>query len=143
MFFLLKVRELVLDPRLSIGLPILFYVWFNVIYSILSFPLGAVSDKIGRVPVLISGYSIFGLVCLGFVWSRSLVSLILLFGLSSPLSTERLWGDCPLFFYSFSLSSIIIQVQVKYKGKMTKNKLGEEDSSVYMPLCVFLLGAGV
>ncbi|TET43324.1 MFS transporter [Candidatus Aerophobetes bacterium] len=81
MFFLLKVRELVLDPRLSIALPVLFYVWFNVIYSILSFPLGMVSDKIGRVPVLISGYSIFGLVCLGFVWCRSLMSLVLLFGL--------------------------------------------------------------
>ena len=81
MFFLLKIRELALDPRLSIGLPILFYVWFSVIYSILSFPLGIVSDKIGRVPVLITGYGIFGLVCLGFVWCRSLVSLVLLFGL--------------------------------------------------------------
>ena len=81
MFFLLKVREVLLDPRLSIALPILFYVWFNVIYSILSFPLGAVSDRVGRLPVIISGYGLFGIICLGFIWSRSLASFILLFAL--------------------------------------------------------------
>ena len=81
MFFLLKVREVLSDLRLSIALPILFYVWFNVIHSVLSFPLGAVSDRVGRLPVVISGYGLFGIICLGFIWFRSPGSFILLFAL--------------------------------------------------------------
>ncbi len=37
------------------------------------------SDKIGRKSVLFMGYALFGLVCLGFIFSKSMVVLIILF----------------------------------------------------------------
>jgi MFS family permease len=42
------------------------YFGYNIIYALLAAPLGALSDKWGRLPVLVSGYLAFGLVYLGW-----------------------------------------------------------------------------
>jgi len=81
MFFLLRAKEAFPDPKISVALPILFYVWFNLIYTLFSLPMGALSDRVGRKPLIISGYSLFGLACLGFIWGRSWAHFLVLFGL--------------------------------------------------------------
>jgi MFS family permease len=45
---------------------ILLYLVYNVIYMLFSYPLGRLSDKVGRKKLLIIGYFIYGLVYLGF-----------------------------------------------------------------------------
>jgi MFS family permease len=42
------------------------YFGFNVVYALLSTPLGALSDRWGRLPVLIAGYLAFGAVYAGW-----------------------------------------------------------------------------
>jgi MFS family permease len=39
---------------------------FNLVYALLAVPLGSLSDKIGRVPTLVMGWSAFALAYLGF-----------------------------------------------------------------------------
>jgi len=81
MFFILKAQKSFPDPRMAIALPVLLYVWFNVVYTIFSIPSGILSDRIGRKNVLIMGYGIFGVTCLGFAFFGSFPVLIILFGL--------------------------------------------------------------
>jgi MFS family permease len=54
---------------------------FNLIYSILAGPLGALSDKIGRRRLIITGWIAYGLVYLGFALSRTGWQIWTLFGL--------------------------------------------------------------
>ncbi len=42
------------------------YALFTFVYAILSYPLGALSDRVGRVPVLAAGWVAYALVYLGF-----------------------------------------------------------------------------
>jgi len=82
MFFILKAREAfrpLFQERMVNAMPILLYALFNISYALLSIPIGALSDKIGRRRVLATGYSLFGLICLGFVFSHSPTSFIVLF----------------------------------------------------------------
>jgi MFS family permease len=44
----------------------LIYFAYNIVYAALATPLGALSDKWGRMPVLMTGYVAFGLVYLGW-----------------------------------------------------------------------------
>jgi MFS family permease len=44
----------------------LIYAAYNIVYALLATPLGALSDRWGRLPVLISGYVAFGLVYAGW-----------------------------------------------------------------------------
>ncbi len=80
MFFILRAQQF-FQARMAVALPILLYVWFNIIYTTFSIPSGALSDKVGRKNVLTLGYSLFGVTCLGFALLSSLPSLIALFGL--------------------------------------------------------------
>ena len=82
MFFILKAQEFLLkvySGKITIAIPILLYVLFNIVYSLFSIPSGILSDKIGRWKVLMVGYLVFGLTCLGFALLNSLASLITLF----------------------------------------------------------------
>jgi MFS family permease len=44
----------------------LIYAAYNIVYALLATPLGVLSDRWGRLPVLISGYLAFGLVYAGW-----------------------------------------------------------------------------
>lgn len=100
MFFILKASEVFKDlgnlasyqflrffvtsfepEKLAIGLPILLYIFFNIFDASLSAPAGALSDKIGRKPVLTIGYSLFAVCSLGFIFASSLFMLLGLFAL--------------------------------------------------------------
>ena len=67
--------------KLAIGLPILLYIFYNIFEAILSAPAGSLSDKIGRKPVVLVGYSLFAAASLGFIFADSLFALLGLFAL--------------------------------------------------------------
>jgi len=59
---------------------ILFYLVYNIIYCIVSYPASRLSDKIGRKKVLVVGYFFYGLVYLLFAINNSLNMFWFLFG---------------------------------------------------------------
>jgi MFS family permease len=61
-FLLLRAADL----NQSVMAVTLIYLGFNLIYTLFAAPLGALSDRWGRLPVLISGYIVFGLVYVGW-----------------------------------------------------------------------------
>ena len=93
MFFVLK-SQIYFEDKLAIGIPIILYILYNTSYTISAIPAGILSDKIGRKKVLFMGYTLFGIVCFGFIFLKSLLFFILLFlllGINYALvnATER------------------------------------------------------
>lgn len=80
MFFILRAQEF-FTGRLSIGVPILLYILFNLFYALFAVPFGNLSDRIGRRKVLILGFLLFSITSLGFAFSGSFISFIILFAL--------------------------------------------------------------
>ena len=62
-------------------MPILLYVFFNVIYTSLSIPIGNLADKHGKGKMLTIGYGIFGLTCMCFIFAQELILFGLCFGI--------------------------------------------------------------
>ncbi len=48
----------------------LLYFGFNILYAVLATPLGALSDRWGRLPVLLAGYASFAVVYLGWAMAN-------------------------------------------------------------------------
>ena len=80
MFFIIRAQQF-FTAKLSIAVPILLYVLFNIFYAGFAVPLGALSDKVGREKVIILGYLLFSLTSLGFAFLTSLPAFIVLFAL--------------------------------------------------------------
>jgi len=78
MFFILKAQEII-GGETSIEKAILLYIVFNIFYALFAIPLGMLSDKIGRKKVILSGYFLFALTCVGFLFFQSLFALVFLF----------------------------------------------------------------
>lgn len=76
-FLLLRAQDL----GFNTSTVILLYLVFNVVYTLAAFPLGALSDRIGRRTLLVTGYIFYGLVYLGFAMVTNSSHLWLLFGL--------------------------------------------------------------
>ncbi len=60
---------------------LLMLMTFNLIYSLLAGPLGALSDRIGRRRLIVGGWLAYGLVYLGFALSRTGWQVWALYGL--------------------------------------------------------------
>jgi MFS family permease len=91
MLFLLKVNDSFTD-KLAVGLPILMYILYNFVYTACAFPAGLLSDRIGRRRVLMIGYALFALVCLGFAQASELeifIPLFALYGLAYALTESN------------------------------------------------------
>jgi len=80
MFFVLRTQQF-FTGKLSVAVPVLLYVLFNIFYSALAVPFGIISDKIGREKVIIFGYLAFSVTCFGFAVFDSLPAFIGLFAL--------------------------------------------------------------
>jgi MFS family permease len=53
-----------------IAVPLVYFA-FNMIYTLLATPLGALSDRVGRLPMLAVGYGAFALVYLGWTQAKA------------------------------------------------------------------------
>ena len=60
---------------------ILLYFLYNIVASILSMPLGRLSDRIGRKKLLVPGYVAFALCYIGFAFANNQTSMIAVFAL--------------------------------------------------------------
>lgn len=65
----------------SLAQVILFYLVYNIVYCLASYPAARLSDKIGRKKLLVMGYLFYGLVYLAFAVNTSLNMFWLLFGI--------------------------------------------------------------
>lgn len=68
-------------PLMLMGIPILIFIWFNIIYTVLSIPFGKWSDIYGRKAIFAVGLSLFMLTCTGFVFTTDLIFLFIFFGI--------------------------------------------------------------
>jgi MFS family permease len=65
-FLLLKAKQAGLDDTLVIGI----YIFYNLVYALLSFPLGILADKIGLKPILVVGFAAFAAVYVGMAFAQ-------------------------------------------------------------------------
>jgi len=121
MFFVLKSQAF-FQARMATAIPIILYIFYNTAYTLLAIPSGIISDKTGRKFILFLGYSLFALICLGFIYAQTLpvfIILFLLLGLDyalieanqrafvSDLSSKKLRGTALGVFHMFtSLASL-------------------------------------
>ncbi len=66
-FLLLALKERHLSDTMMIGV----YIFYNLVYALSSYPIGALADKIGLKTMLIAGLVMFAIVytCIGFITS--------------------------------------------------------------------------
>lgn len=80
-FMLLRAQQL----GASVSGAVALYLLFNVVYAGASIPLGSLSDRVGRGPVLAAGFGVFALVNAGFALAPTTlawaVPLFALYGL--------------------------------------------------------------
>jgi MFS family permease len=75
-FLLLRARELGYSPWCVV----LVYAFYNLSYSLLSYPAGALSDRVGRWRIIVVGWTLYACVYAGFAF----------------LSTTQAWAMWPL-----------------------------------------------
>jgi len=75
-FLLLRAKDLG-SPLPEV---VLFYLVYNIIYALVSYPAAYLSDRWGRKKILVLGYFFYGLVYLGFAANHSLFNFWFLFG---------------------------------------------------------------
>ncbi len=63
------------------SIPIIIFIWFNIIYTVLSIPFGKMSDSYGRKKIFAFGLVLFIITCFGFVITTNLFFLFLFFGI--------------------------------------------------------------
>jgi MFS family permease len=76
-FIILRAQERGLSVLQIIGM----LMTFNAIYSVLSGPAGALSDRIGRRRLILSGWLVYGMIYLGFALAQTGAAVWVLFGL--------------------------------------------------------------
>lgn len=76
-FLILKSR----DISESSTLAIFGYIFYNIIYAISSYPLGSLSDKLGKRNIFAGGLILFSLVYFGFAFIPDIYLLWILFAL--------------------------------------------------------------
>lgn len=76
-FLLLKMKETGLNDTAILGI----YIFYNLIYAILAYPVGMLADKLGLKKIFIFGLAVFAAVYVGFAFNNNLVIFIFLFAL--------------------------------------------------------------
>lgn len=69
----------------NIGIPliltILIYAFFNLVAAVTSYPLGSLSDKLGRKSILLVGFIAFFITLFGFAFAKNILVITFLFAL--------------------------------------------------------------
>jgi len=76
-FLILKSKAITGSETLAI----LCYIFYNLVYAASSYPLGLLSDKIGKRTIFTSGLFVFSLVYFGFALAHNFVFALILFAL--------------------------------------------------------------
>lgn len=76
-FLILRSQDLGIPPLI---IPLV-YLIFNIVYALFSVPVGILSDRWGRRRVLSLGYTIFGVVCIGFILANKTIYAWILFAI--------------------------------------------------------------
>jgi len=74
-FLLLKAKQAGLNDTAVIGI----YIFYNLVYALCAFPIGAVADKIGLKKMFTIGLSIFAIVYFGMSFSSNIYMFAALF----------------------------------------------------------------
>ena len=74
-FLLLKTSEMTKDDTTTIAA----YVFYNLVFAISSYPLGALADKLSFKKVFLCGLVLFAIVYAGFAFNPSTVMIFVLF----------------------------------------------------------------
>jgi MFS family permease len=76
-FLLLKMKESGLTDSAVIAV----YIFYNLVYALMAYPVGIVADKIGLKRILLFGLVLFSVVYIGFAFNHNFVIYYLLFAL--------------------------------------------------------------
>jgi MFS family permease len=74
-FLLLKMKESGLNDSAVIGV----YIFYNLVFALLAYPIGILADRIGLKKILVTGLFVFSLVYIGFAFNTSMPVYFLLF----------------------------------------------------------------
>jgi MFS family permease len=74
-FLLLRMKESGLTDMQVIGV----YIFYNLIYALLAYPVGILADKLGMKKIFLLGLFIFAIVYAGFAFNNNLIIFIVLF----------------------------------------------------------------
>ena len=74
-FLLLKMKESGLNDTAVIGV----YIFYNLVFALLAYPIGILADRIGLKKIFITGLFVFSIVYIGFAFNKSMPVFILLF----------------------------------------------------------------
>ncbi len=74
-FLLLKMKEGGLSDTAIIGV----YIFYNLAYALLAYPIGIIADKVGLKKIFLAGLAVFAIVYAGFAFQHQLVVYLLLF----------------------------------------------------------------
>src|ERR1035437_3301590 len=74
-FLLLKMKNAGLSDMKVIGV----YIFYNLVYALLSWPVGILADKLGMKKIFLSGLLIFSIVYTGFAFNSNLYVFFALF----------------------------------------------------------------
>jgi MFS family permease len=80
LFLILRAKEAGLSDQGVIGI----YIFYNLVYALLAFPIGKLADKTGLFIMLIVGMILFVIVYAGMAWTGSVywyASLFLIYGI--------------------------------------------------------------
>jgi MFS family permease len=74
-FLLLKMKESGLNDTAVIAV----YIFYNLVFALLAYPIGILADRIGLKKIFITGLFVFSMVYIGFAFNKSMPVFFLLF----------------------------------------------------------------
>jgi MFS family permease len=74
-FLIIKTKQVTGDDQITIGA----YVFYNLVFALVSYPMGVLADRLGYKKVFMSGLLLFAAVYAGFAFEPSTVMVFVLF----------------------------------------------------------------